>query len=720
MKTQYTWSKHKYIRKEGNKYIYPEDLKANTSKRTTTSKVTSNSSPGVYVKTPSNTSSSKSKLKNIVNSIKNTASNVSSTVKKTVNKATATASNTITKAVNHNKAVKAAGGKDAYNAKQVEAKLKASTQQQQRERARQEAAKKKQEEGRRTNEIYNKQQAKKKQMDEARKNKAKELPKDTNKDKRTNIADSSGKKTTSTNTSVSTKPELDPSVVANKLSKYKDDPRIASLDVTNNIKNGGMAGLLDSLFKSTGLSGKYDVEPNGGDGELTNDTIFETLRLRISQKDLDNLVDGGAEFLTSYAKIATNSIADTIGFASDLAADEGLTITEYYDKYSRWNPDADDLYKFNNQICETLSYFSNTPNGLMGNISMLTQFLGELGVKSTADYEESMAVLSGTLNNVTNFIKTGKLPSDRIKHGGNMRKGNYIMHRSDAGGVGGTGKHRYVAKIGNRYIYPEDLKNGARIVGNKIVKGAKTAAGVAAIGGLAAVGAAAAGAGVGAVGAYYAGKKVSKWAKNTASNASAWVKKAKAQVTGSNLYNNAKNAVNNAASNAKNAASELSNKAGNAYDKVIRGKSRSEYTSSKDRLNKKGLFDYGTSLAGLTKEEKEYARRELDDVARKEGYSNRDKYISDEIKSSKKRYSERISAKNKKDRAQAMKEEARKNNKNSKLTGVSGMTNIEAGQSTKKTESSRPHSRDKKTTSANATMKRGKKVDTKRRKVGIK
>lgn len=723
MKTQYTWSKHKYIRKEGNKYIYPEDLKANTSKRTTTSKVTSNSSPGVYVKSTSNTSSSKSKLKNIVNSIKNTASNVSSTVKKTVNKATATASNTITKAVNHNKAVKAAGGKDAYNAKQVEAKLKASTQQQQIERARQEAAKKKQEEGRRTNEIYNKQQAKKKQLDEARKSNVKELPKNTNKDKQTSIADNYGKKPTTNNTSASTKPESDPSAVANKLSKYKDDPRIASLDVTNNIKNGGMAGLLDSLFKSTGLSGKYDVEPNGGDGDLTDDTIFETLRLRISQKDLDNLVDGGAKFLTSYAKIATNSIADTIGFASDLAADEGLTITEYYDKYSRWNPDADDLYKFNNQICETLSYFSNTPNGLMGNISLLTQFLGELGVKSTADYEESMAVLSGTLNNVTNFIKTGKLPSDRIKHGGNMRKGKYIMHRSDAGGVGGTGKHRYVAKIGNRYIYPEDLKNGARIVGNKIVKGAKTAAGVAAIGGLAAVGAAAAGAGAGAVGAYYAGKKVSKWAKNTASNASAWAKKAKAQVTGSNLYNNAKNAVNNAANNAKNAASELSNKAGNAYDKVVRGKTRSEYTSSKDRLNKKGLFDFARSISDASKEDIERARRDMTEEARKQGYSSFDKYYSDRLKDEKKYYSEKVSANNKKARAQAvqaMKEEARKNNKNSKLTGVNGMTNIEAGQSTKKTESSRPHSRDKKTTSANATMKRGKKVDTKRRKVGIK
>lgn len=720
MKTQYTWSKHKYIRKEGNKYIYPDDLKANTSKRTVASKVTSNSSPGVYVKTPSNTSTNKSKLKNIVNSIKNTASNVSSTVKKTVNKATTTASNTITKAVNHNKAVKAAGGKDAYDAKQVEAKLKASTQQQQRERARQEAAKKKQEEGRRTNEIYNKQQAKKKLLDEARKSNAKELPKDANKDKRTSIADSSGKKPTASNTSVSTKPESDPSAVANKLSKYKDDPRIASLDVTNNIKNGGMAGLLDSLFKSTGLSGKYDVEPNGGDGDLTDDTIFETLRLRISQKDLDNLVDGGAKFLTSYAKIATNSIADTIGFASDLAADEGLTITEYYDKYSRWNPDADDLYKFNNQICETLSYFSNTPNGLMGNISMLTQFLGELGVKSTADYEESMAVLSGTLNNVTNFIKTGKLPSDRIKHGGNMIKGNYIMHRSDAGGVGGTGKHRYVAKIGNRYIYPEDLKNGARIVGNKIVRGAKTAAGVAAIGGLAAVGAAAAGAGAGAVGAYYAGKKVSKWAKNTASNASAWAKKAKAQVTGSNLYNNAKNAVNNAASNAKNAASELSNKAGNAYDKVVRGKSRSEYTSSKNKLNKKSISDYLAKVEGYTEEEKKYVLREIDDIAREEGYSSRDEYVRDRLKNRKKHYTEALSAKNKKARAQAMKEEARKNNKNSKLTGVNGMTNFEAGQSTKKTESSKPHSRDKKTTSANATVKRGKKVDTKRRKVGIK
>lgn len=647
MKSNYTWSKHKYIRKEGNKYIYPEDLKANTSKRTTASKATSNSSPGVYVKTASNTSTSNSKLKSIFNSVKNTASNVTNAVKKTVSNAASTTSNAITKAVNHNKAVKAAGGKDAYNAKQVEAKLKASTQQQQRERARQEAAKKKQEEGRISNEKYNEQlrlkklqEDKKAFIDEKRRN---------NKVSETDSSIKNEKKT----------------MVENHSTLLTNIDKIDTALYSGSTVEMQRNAVKDSYYRMKhGYKEEYSkIENSIKKYESTGNQEFAS---------------NSADMLVNYLDTVTKDLLHVFNAASSEAiSKESIDIGEYYKKYSNGND------SFKKELCDILDYYSdvNKCATQIGSLVSLINSRCPLSQESADKINEKIRVLTSAMDS------TILLLNKDIKHGEKMKKGNYIMHRSDSGGVGGTGKHRYVAKIGNRYIYPEDLKNGARIVGNKIVGGAKTGA-----------------------------SNASNWVKNTTSNVSNWAKNAKddAKVTGSSLAYAAKKVTNNVKTgNVKGLSNVVQNFKG-------------AYNNAKNAGGEKGIeerrrqakYDTKMSITGRRSGSKDDANILKGDMNYPHT-SDMQKPIDMDYANS---YLARRGAELESNRASAKskKEEARKNNKNSKLTGVNGMTNFEDGQSTKKTESSRPHSRDKKTTSANATMKRGKKVDTKRRKVGIK
>lgn len=339
-------------------------------------------------------------------------------------------------------------------------------------------------------------------------------------------------------------------------------------------------------------------------------------------------------------------------------------------KYSNGND------SFKKELCDILDYYSdvNKCATQIGSLVSLINSRCPLSQESADKINEKIRVLTSAMDS------TILLLNKDIKHGEKMKKDNYIMHRSDAGGVGGTGKHRYVAKIGNRYIYPEDLKNGARIVGNKIVGGARTGA-----------------------------SNASNWVKDIASNASDWVKNAKdnakdnAKVTGSSLAYAAKRVTNNVKTgNVKGLSNVVQNFKG-AYNNA-----------------KNAGGEIGLSIKNeLAKDRAERDRRRHPRYGGR-GDNDYDERYSDAERYDAKQKANEASLKSKKEAAKSMKEEARKNNKNSKLTGVNGMTNVEAGQSTKKTESSRPHSRDKKTTSTNATMKRGKKVDTKRRKVGIK